>query len=159
MNITSMKTLTIAAVAGLVLAGCASMGGGPGGVTVLTSGNHSNIKDQTYKDIHSQADFDKFWNEAFGGMGMAPDKPSVDFSKDMVIASFIGEQSHGGYVIRITKVENTGSQINVTVMVTIPGANCHYPRNSTEQFQIATMPASTEPVNFNLQQQNAPACG
>lgn len=160
MNIARIKTLTIAAVTGLMLAGCASLGGGgPAGVTVLTSGNHSNIKDQTYKDIHTQADFDKFWDQAFGGMGMAPDKPTVDFSKDMVIASFIGEQTHGGFVIRITKVENTGSEIDVTVTVTIPGANCRYPRNSTEQFQFATLPASTEPVNFNLAQQNAPACG
>lgn len=158
-NIASMKTLTIAAVTGLLLAGCASLSGGPAGVTVLASGNHSNIKDQMYKDIHTQADFDKLWQKAFGGMGMAPDKPNVDFSKDMVIASFIGEQKHGGFIIRITKVDQTPSGIDVTVMTTIPGANCRYPRSTSEQFQIATIPASTKPVSFNAEQQNAPACG
>lgn len=159
MNIASMKTLTIAAVMGLLLAGCASLSGGPSGVTVLASGNHSNIKDQMEKDIHTQADFDKLWQKAFGSMGMAPNKPKVDFSKDMVIASFIGEQKHGGFIIRITKVNETPTAVGVTIMTTIPGANCRYPRNTSEQFQIATIPASTKPVSFNVEQQNAPACG
>jgi len=123
-----LKILPGAAVLAMLLAGCASMGGGgAAGVEVLASGNYSNMKDQQYKDIHNQADFDALWQRAFGGLSGAPSKPTVDFTKNMVLAAFLGQQKHGGYVVRIAKLDDSGPTVNVTVEVTIPGTNCRYP--------------------------------
>lgn len=160
MNSKLAKTLIGAATLGLLLAGCASMGGGGGnGIVSLSSGNYSNLKDQQYKDIHSQADLDALWQQAFGGLSGTPDKPTVDFSKNMVLAAFLGEQKHGGYIVRFTDLDASGPTVNVTVEVTIPGTNCRYPERPAQPFMFATAPATTKQVNFTVTQRNAPACG
>ena len=159
MNSNYMKNLIISVATALLIAGCASMGGSDSGVNILTSGNHSNIKDPQYSDIHNQADFDALWQKAFAKQSGAPDKPVVDFSKDMVLAIFIGDQSTGGYIIRIKNVDTSGATIDVTVLVTSPGQNCRHPRSASDAFMIATMPASTKTVNFDPKYEQAPACG
>ncbi|MGH8402941.1 MAG: hypothetical protein ACRESO_06000 [Gammaproteobacteria bacterium] len=159
MNSNVMKTLIAIAALTLLLAGCASMGGGSSGIESLASGQHSNIKDQQYTDIHNQADFDALWQKAFANMPSAPTKPVLDFSKQMVIASFIGHEDHGGYLVRVMKVDDSGPTLNVTVMVTVPGANCRHTLSPTDTYNLSAIPASTKQVNFDPQQQNAPACG
>lgn len=158
MNIKAIKTSIAAAALGLVLMGCASMGGS-GGTDVLASGNHSNIKHQQYTALHNQAAFDALWQKAFANLPAAPNKPVIDFSKQMVIASFIGQQSHGGYLVRIGHVDDSGPKLNVTVMVTIPGTNCRYPESPSDAYQFNALPATTKPVRFHIRQQNAPGCG
>ena len=163
MNSNFMKTLIFLATAALLLAGCASMSGGDSGVNVLASGNHSNMKDQQYSDIHNQADFDALWKKAFVGQSGAPDKPVIDFSKDMVLAAFIGDQPTGGYEIRFKDIDASGASVNVTVEVTQPGQNCLRSQSSqrpSEAFLIVAIPASTKPVNFNTPPaERAPGCG
>jgi PrcB C-terminal len=154
-----MQKLIISAAAALVIAGCASMGGGDSGVDILASGNHSNMKDQQYVAFTNQADFDSMWQKAFAGQSGAPDKPVVDFSKNMVLAIFIGEQPTGGFRIRISKVDTSGADIQVTFYGIQPGQNCRHPQTSTEPFLIATIPTSTKSVDFNPQSERAPACG
>ncbi|MGH8307791.1 MAG: protease complex subunit PrcB family protein [Gammaproteobacteria bacterium] len=159
MNSNFMKTLTAIATLTLLLAGCASMGGGSSGLDILVSGQHSNIKDQQYMDIHNQADFDAMWQKAFANRSDAPDKPVVDFSKNMVLTAFIGDQPTGGYKIRFSNVDASGATVDVTVVATQPGQNCRHTQRSTEPFLIATIPASTKTVNINPQSEQAPGCG
>lgn len=160
MNSKFMKTLMISCMATLLIAGCASMGGSSSGAQVLTYGNHSKLKNQTYTDIHNQADFDALWKKAFEGMSGAPDKPVVDFSKQMVLAAFIGDQSSSGYTIRFTKIDSTGPTINVTILVSQPGQNCPVRQRVTDAYKIVAIPASTKPVNFNTPQtERMPPCG
>ncbi len=159
MNSNFMKTLIISAATALLMAGCAGMSGGDSGANILATGSHSNIKDQIYQDIHNQADFDAMWNKAFAGQSGAPDKPVVDFSKDMVLAVFIGEQPSGGFRIRIGKIDASGPTIEVTIVGIQPGQNCRHPQTSSEPFLIATFPSSTKTVNFSPQSERAAQCG
>ncbi|MDE2234439.1 MAG: protease complex subunit PrcB family protein [Gammaproteobacteria bacterium] len=160
MNRNYLHTLMLACAATLLVAGCASMGGGNSGATVVASGDHSLIKDQEYKDIHTQADFDALWDKAFKGMSGAPDKPQVDFSKQMVLAAFIGDQNTGGYTIRFTKIDSTGPTIDVSILVTQPGQNCRVPQRLSDTYLIVAIPASSKPVNINNpQSERMPACG
>lgn len=159
MNSNFMKTLVFSATVALLLGGCASMGGGASGVEILASGNHSDMQDQQYVDIHKQADFDVLWQKTFANLSSVPSKPAVDFSKNMVLAAFIGTQNHGGYLIRIVNIDASGATVQVTAEVTIPGTNCRYTQSKTEPFLFVTAPATNKPVNFNLTQRNAPACG
>ncbi len=157
MNSNVIKTSAAAAALALTLSGCASMGG-VAGVNVLDTGNHSSMKNQQYVDVHNQADFAALWTKTFKGFP-APTMPQVDFSKDMVVGAFLGEQNHGGYLIRIKKIDSSGTTTNVTVEVTIPGTNCRYPNAFSQPYMFATIPASSKPVNFNVTQRNAPPCG
>jgi hypothetical protein len=153
------KHLTGLAILALLLAGCATMGSNSSGVDTLVSGNHSNMKDQQYNDIHNQADFDALWQKAFANQASAPAKPTVDFSSRMVLAAFLGEQKHGGYLMRIQDIDASGDSVNVTLEVTVPGQNCRFLQSETEPFLFVSAPASSKTVNFNVRQTNAPACG
>ena len=159
MKSNSMKTLATVTMLTLLLAGCASTSSDNSGIVVLASGSHSNMKDQQYMDIHNQADFDAMWQKAFVNQSGAPAKPVVDFSKDMVLAVFIGDQPTGGYTIRLNNTDASGDNVDVTVLVTQPGQNCRHPESSSDAFLIAAIPASTKSVNFNPQAARAPACG
>ena len=65
MNSNYMQKLIISATAALLIAGCASIGGGDSGADILATGSHSNMKDQTYSDVHNQADFDAHVEQGF----------------------------------------------------------------------------------------------
>lgn len=158
MNGKYLKTLIGGIVFALLLVGCASIGGG-NGITPMSMGNYSNIKDEQYKDVHNQADFDALWQQAFANLSGAPDKPTVDFSKNMVLAMFLGAQKHGGYIVRFTNFDDSGPTVNVTVEVTVPGTNCRYPNRASDPYAFALAPATTKQVNFTVTQRNAPACG
>lgn len=157
-----MKTSILAGgfvAAALVLSGCASLGGNAKGVESLASGNHSNMNDQQYLDVHNQADFTALWTKTFANQSAAPAMPQVDFTKDMVLAAFLGQQKHGGYIVRIPKIDTSGATANVTVEVTVPGTNCRFLQSQTEPYLFVAAPATTKQVNFNVTQSNAPPCG
>jgi len=142
-----MKRFIIAMVALAVsLAGCASAGGGGAGISVLQSGAHSAQKDEVFKDFHNQADLDAFLATAFD-KGAAP-KISVDWNTQMVIAMFAGAKKNTGIRVGITKVDESGDQVQVSSRVVIPCSKDSTPE-ATSPYQIVAAPASTKTVNFN----------
>lgn len=152
-----MKRLLIAVAAlAVILAGCATMGG-TSGITVLQSGSHSAMKDQSYKDFHNQADLDAFMATAFA-KGDAPDLGKIDWTKNMVLAAFIGEQSNSGYRVYINKLDDSApDSVQVHVRVTIPCSKESQPAKQSP-FQIVTAPATTKTVNFADPEQDYLKC-
>lgn len=141
-----MKRLSIAlaALAAIAVSGAAIGGSSP---DTLVKGSHSNIKSLTTKDFHNQADFDAFMATAFD-KGHAPSISSIDWTKDMVLAVFIGYQKHSGYQIRFTKVDDSGDSVQVSYKVIVPCEE-HAGGDESQPFIIVTYPASTKSVNFN----------
>ena len=150
MNRMIMKISAMAAL--LVLAGCASMGGGNSGIDVLASGFHSGVQDEQYHDIHNAADFKTWWDKAYSVYSSAPPLPNVDFTKQMVIAAFMGKQSHGGYIFRVVKATETDQGIDAVISIQIPGQGCNAPQAVVQPFQFVAIPASTKSVNWDVKQ-------
>ena len=150
-----MKRLTIAlaALAALVASGAAISGAG---VDTLAKGSHSNIKALNAKDFHNQADLDAFMATAFD-KGHAPDLGTIDWTKNMVLAVFIGYQKHTGYQIRFTKVDDSGDSIQVSYKVVVP-CEQHAGNDETQPFIFVSYPASTKTVNFNEPEQENQHC-
>ena len=155
-----MKRLTIALAAlAVTLAGCASAGGGSSGgsgVTVLQSGSHSAMKDETFKDFHNQADLDAFLATAFE-KGSAPSL-KVDWNTQMVLVAFLGTRKTTGYRVSFTKVDASGDQVQVDTKITIPCAQQASPDTHQAPFTIVTAPASTKTVNFTDPNQDFQKC-
>jgi hypothetical protein len=155
-----MKSFLIGlAVMAAALAGGSAIGDDVEGMTVLQQGNHSDIKEQTFKDIHNQADLAALWAQMYAKLSSPPAVPQVDWTKQMVIAFFMGDQKHGGYRIRITKAAEDLGSFNVDVTVTIPGQNCNFPHDDSQPYIVVALPASTAQVNPNIVQKNMPPCG
>src|SRR5579862_1950462 len=140
------KAFVIVAVLAAGIAGCASGGGSASsGVETLASGNHSSVTDQDYKDFHNQADLDAYLAKAFAKQA-SPPKLDVDWTKQMVLTAFIGQQKQTGYRIRFTSVDESGDTVSVHVRVIIP---CHQKAipDPSEPYMIVAAPATTKPVN------------
>jgi hypothetical protein len=61
--------------------------------------------------------FENFWKDIYHGADTVPDKPKVDFAKDMVIAVSPGRIVTGGYSVEIVRVEDKGTRLDVTILM------------------------------------------
>src|SRR5215470_16966140 len=55
----------------------------------------------------SQTDWAALWSRHMRIQIAPPPAPSVDFSRDMVVALFMGERPTGGYAIEVMRIERT----------------------------------------------------
>jgi hypothetical protein len=122
-----------------------------GDIEQLASGTHATLTDQTYKDIHSADDLKAFWATAFGGMSSPPKVPEVDFTKQMLLAVFIGQQQHSGDKVRVKSFDDSGDDFHVIVEVEIP---CHMRMEKDVPYVIVTVPATTKAVTWDTKQHN-----
>ena len=157
-----MKKLSIILGASLIaLAGCGGgdkpIGAGDTAATILANSKNSGVKEQDARQAHNQADFQKLWDDAYAGR-TEPPLPTVDFTKNTVVAYFLGEMKHGGFVLRIDRAEATADGYDVDFLVIAPGDACH---NMTQEvshyFLIASVP-TTKDVTFDVKSRQTPAC-
>jgi hypothetical protein len=92
--------------------------------TKLGAGTQSNMKERTVVLISNKAKFDELWKLAFAN-NIAPQKPQVDFTKNSVVAVFLGEVTSGGHSIELLSVRPlTGGEFEISVQHTKPGTGC-----------------------------------
>ena len=128
------------------------------GVTVLANSQNSAIKDQAAKDIHDQDAFKKMWDDIYAGR-TEPPLPAVDFTKNTVVAYFLGEMKHGGFVLRVDRAEAVKDGFDVDFLVIAPGANCHNEtQDTTHAFIVATVP-TTQAITFDVKNRKEAQCG
>jgi hypothetical protein len=126
--------------------------------TVLAFSQNSAIKDQSAKDIHDKDAFKKMWDEMYAGK-TEPPLPTVDFTKNTVVAYFLGEMQHGGFVIRVTRAVAVKGGYDVDFLVIAPGASCHNEtQDTTHAFLVAIVP-TTQPITFDVQNRKEAQCG
>jgi len=90
----------------------------------LFSGNECSIKQPENLVITSQKQFDSLLSKAFKG-DMQPKKSAIDFSKNSVIALFLGTVNSGGHSIGITSIKHSVSNgYNVEAEHKLPGKSC-----------------------------------
>jgi hypothetical protein len=64
------------------------------------AGQSTEIKEKLCVVVRSPQEWGSLWNKHTGGK--ADSRPAVDFSKEMVVAVFLGERNTGGYKVDIT---------------------------------------------------------
>jgi protease stability complex PrcB-like protein len=75
-------------------------------------------------------------------------QPPVDFSRDMVVALFMGERPTGGFAIEVTRIERTDSGLSVHYRTTRPDPAAMQPQALTQPFHLIALPRSDDPVTF-----------
>ena len=148
----NIKVVMAGALWMFLLAGCASLGG-HSDMQLLASGTHSGVKEQEYHDLHNAKDFQTWWNKAYSSYSEVPALPSVDFTKNMVVAAFMGEKSHGGYSIRVENIEQTPDAYNVNIRINIPGQGCRTTQDVVQPFEFVVVPDNKGAfINWNVKQ-------
>jgi len=91
---------------------------------ILVSETQCSIDKPRQMLIKSEEEFDKIWKESQSGIEMGPAKPKVDFSKQWVIAGFLGWVKSSGYKLEIKSVETGSAATVITLLQKRPGPGC-----------------------------------
>jgi hypothetical protein len=74
--------------------------------------------------------------------------PAVDFSREMVLAAFLGSQSNGGYGISVSAVQDEPDGLRVRLSVKRPRPGAIVSTASTAPFVLVAVPRTDKPVRF-----------
>ena len=88
---------------------------GPVAFQAILAGAHSLVDTASVVLVKNERDWEKTWVQAKGKIDPLPSKPSVDFSRQYVIAAFMGERPSSGYHIEISNIEKKGGTLDVYV--------------------------------------------
>ena len=82
----------------------------------IDKGLTSNVDAARQVAVRSAGEWSTLWTQHGGDRA----KPSVDFSKDVVLAVFMGSRSSGGFTTEITGVRQDGATLVVSYRETRP---------------------------------------
>ena len=159
-----MKRMSIIVAAlTVVVAACAtsSPAVAANGADIVATGPHSAVNDQGTREVHDQAALEALWKEAFATQSSPPDMPKVDFTKQTVVAFFLGMKKHGGFRLSIARAEpsTVAGMYDVDFAVIMPGDNC--PRTTqdiTHPYIIAIVPVTGMQISFDRTERQTPPC-
>jgi PrcB C-terminal len=115
--------------------------------STLDKGLTSGVREPTQLVIRTHDDWAALWGRHMQ-IQPAPQAPPVDFSRDMVVALFMGERPTGGHRIEITRVERADSGLSVRYRSQAPDPGTMVSQALTQPFHLVTLPRDESPVVF-----------
>jgi len=118
--------------------------GHPPMLRTIDKGAASNVEDAKTAVVRDAAAWKKLWQ------GHSPDRdlPAVDFSKEMVVAVFLGSRATSGYDVAIQGTHEEGGALVVDYRETSPPRDAMTAQVITSPFHIAAVPARSGDVRF-----------
>jgi hypothetical protein len=111
----------------------------------IEKGAMSNMDDARQASARSVEEWTRLWNLHAGERT----RPSVDFSRDVVVAVFMGTRPTAGFSIEIVRVREEGPALVVTYKETRPAPDALTAQVLTSPFHIVAVPrGSTTDVKF-----------
>lgn len=105
---------------------------------------YSGMHDHTRAVVRDAAAFATLWRTAW------PDEPvpTVDFATRTVLVVAMGEQSSGGFSIRVSEVASEGYGLRALVRSTAPGHGCAVTLALTQPVDFVSVPAVGMAIRF-----------
>lgn len=125
----------------------------PGARTQMSAYNESSrlvIRDATA--------WEAFWGKVVANVSPAPSTPSIDFTRQMVLAAAMGQRSSGGYSIVIDSVFTSGGTLYAVVRSVSPGPNCGVAAVMTAPVVAVRLDRADGPVRF-VEKEETQDCG
>jgi hypothetical protein len=113
----------------------------PGGVAFRRVGqwSTSGITAPARLIIRDDSAYAQFWSSIGPGAGA---RPSVDFTRDIVIAVAAGQQATGGHTIAVDQVSRVGDGLAVRVLEITPAAGCNTTQAVTQPVDVVVVAAA-----------------
>jgi hypothetical protein len=108
--------------------------------TVL-KGNRSGVREHLEAVARNQADWKALWQKHVSTEPNSPALPAIDFSRETVIAVFLGEKPTGGHDIEITGVEQRDGSLVVSFVERSPQPGSVVTQAFTQPFHIVKVAA------------------
>jgi len=115
----------------------------------LAQGSYSGIDAQRFEIIEEATSFAALWREHSAAISPPPPLPPVDFTREVVIAAFIGQRGSGGSSVAIEKLSGD-NPVTVGIVVKTPAANCPMSLALSQPFQLAAAPRRKGPWRFHV---------
>ena len=118
----------------------------PVSFTTIQKGPLSGIDTARQVVVRSEAEWKTLWREH------QPDReePTVDFSRSIIVALFMGSRRTAGYGIEVTRVERTGDDLTVFYRQTTPPPDAMTAQVITAPFHIIQVNRAPGDVRFEL---------
>jgi len=114
----------------------------------IEKGYYGGHKPKAEYVIKDEKEWEKIWNSTYSICTPKPDAPTIDFSKDMVIAVYQGEFNTGGYGIEIKQITEGSNSLEVIVEETFPGPNDMVTMAFSQPYHIVKTEKSDKNVTF-----------
>ena len=88
------------------------------------------------------------WARTYAGRSEVPRRPTIDFSREMVVVAAQGGQGSSGYDISIERVASRDGTMAVHVLATSPDERCVVLTVGTAPVVMVRVPQSTSQVRF-----------
>lgn len=93
-------------------------------ITVVSDGGYSAIEEAQQLLITDEETYYTLWAEIHKNQMPVPKPPRVDFSANMMVASFMGMKTSGGYSTSLSKAVLHNELVYFLVQETLPGQGC-----------------------------------
>jgi len=113
-------------------------------VTTVARGPMSAIAGSKEVVVRSNAEWTALWKDH----GSSQPVPTVDFSKEMVAAVFLGSRPTGGFSVEIVGTRAEGDALVIEYAERRPGRGDIVSQVLTSPFQIVKLPAHKGSVRF-----------
>ena len=108
----------------------------------LASGVQSTITTRTNFVIRSDSELRELWKL----LDTSDLPPTIDFTRNIVVAVFAGEKETADHAIAVTRVVDFASERLVTITLTKPGGTCVLPPQATAPYQVLELSKTTLPL-------------
>jgi hypothetical protein len=111
----------------------------------IEKGDQSNVDDAKQVLVRTEAEWTRLWQQHATGRP----KPSVDFSKEMVVGLFMGSRPNAGFSTAVTSATAGNGALIVRYTETMPGAGSVSAQILTFPFHLVAIPkADVKDVKF-----------
>ena len=116
---------------------------GPAPRTV-DKGEQSNIDEARQVVVRTEAEWTKLWQQH------SPDRkrPAVDFSKEMVVGTFMGSRPNAGFNVSIVSTFEKDGSLLVRYQETVPRPGAMSAQVLTFPYHLVAVPKATGDVKF-----------
>lgn len=118
----------------------------PKSMTALTidKGDQSNVDDRKQVIARTDAEWTRLWQQH------SPDRkrPAVDFSRDMVVAVFMGSRNTAGFGVEITGTSEANGALVVRYRETVPPSGAMTAQVITAPYHLVSVPKFAGEVRF-----------
>lgn len=118
--------------------------------TIIDQGVHSGLTLSKQLVIGNPADWQELWGVHQSNRRPTRPLPPIDFSKDMIIAVFLGEQPTGGHRVMIRGLEKTPGSLQVSISIDAPDKDALVTMALTQPYVIIRTLRTNLPVQFGL---------
>ncbi len=119
---------------------------------VIHGGTSTAVTEKKQVVATNNDDYQKLMNEVYANLDQMPRIPDVDFSKNDVVAVFMGAKSTGGYSIKVDKVIKRTDAVTVAVNEISPGPKCAVTQMITQPYEIIKVPKLNQKVKYIFKQ-------